>query len=497
MYERGNTYFQLLSDKYEVIRQVAETGHAQVFLVKHTRLEVFRIAKIVLKECADYERTLREANLIKNIKNTGIPLIYDIEEDSDSICIIEEYIAGKSLADYILSQKKCSVTEIAWLSVQICRILELLHTVFGICHMDIKPAHIIIRENALEDESRIVIIDFDSAVRIGKDSDAEYGTPGYAAPEQYQKRLSERKHNAFANEQTDIYSMGMLLLYMANGGPVQSMTDCMKKICSLHSKSIGPIIEKCMRHNPNQRYQSISALREELVSLTKIQQMRKEKTSCDESYDIYVYGTKPGVGVTHFCLCLCVFLAGKKKRAVCIRHGDRQDLIAEAQKGALTAEGTYFLKGIFLLPEYNGNIQCDVSSYHYRIHDCGVNNPEQKKKRNGQEQHRAFHILIGDCGYRRDDLLKIEQEPPETIIFINHISGRKFYQFLKGAKEEHQYYRIPYIYDWSALNPMFEAAVSEALRNILPAKGNGTGKWKQVQQMFNRSVKGAADEKKI
>lgn len=497
MFERGDTYFQSLSDKYEVIQQVAETGHAQVFLVKHKRLEVLRIAKVVLKEYADYERILREANLIKDIKHTGIPLIYDIEEDSDSICIIEEYIAGKSLADYMLFSKELDISEIVRLGAQICRVLEVLHTFFGICHMDIKPAHIIIREDAPDEESGIVIIDFDSAVRIGQEPGAEYGTLGYAAPEQYQKVLCGYQHNILANEQSDIYSMGMLLLYMANNGPVQSVADCMEKICSQHSKTIGPIVEKCIRHNPSQRYQSISALREELLSLTKIQQVIKEKTSFDESYDIYVSGTKPGVGVTHFCLCLSVFLAERKKRVVCIRHGDHQDLIAEAQKGELTADGTYYLNGIFLLPEYNGNICCEVSSYHYRVHDCGVKKLDQNQPEEVQKRQRSVRILIGDYGYRKDDLLIMEHELPETVIFINHISGRKFYQFLRKDKREHQYYRIPYIYDWYALNPMFEAVVSEALQPVLPVKETGTGRWKQMQKKIKRRMKGAAIEKKV
>ena len=53
-----------------------------------------------MKTCDDYERILREADMIKNLKCPGIPVVFDIEDNNDSICIIEEYISGKSLPEY-------------------------------------------------------------------------------------------------------------------------------------------------------------------------------------------------------------------------------------------------------------------------------------------------------------------------------------------------------------------------------------------------------------
>ena len=117
---------------------MAKTSHSDVKLVRHKQLQVLRVAKTVYKNAAECSRILKEANLIKSLKYTGVPLIYDIDANIDSICIIEEYISGKSLTEYIHETGTLSITQIAILGVQICSVLEYLHNHVGIIHLDIK-----------------------------------------------------------------------------------------------------------------------------------------------------------------------------------------------------------------------------------------------------------------------------------------------------------------------------------------------------------------------
>ena len=68
-------------------------------------------------------------------------------------------------------------------------------------------------------------------------------SPGYAAPEQYSgKELTY---------QTDIYSVGMVLKFMAASNS------------TVHNK-LYPVINKCTRHNQYRRYKNVKALRWEL-----------------------------------------------------------------------------------------------------------------------------------------------------------------------------------------------------------------------------------------
>ena len=92
-------------DRYEIIRELSCSRHSKVYLVRHRILDVYRVAKIFSGNQYEADRLLKEAHLIKNLKHPHIPVIYDIEqnigEDNSSICIIEEYIDGKSLRQYV------------------------------------------------------------------------------------------------------------------------------------------------------------------------------------------------------------------------------------------------------------------------------------------------------------------------------------------------------------------------------------------------------------
>ena len=478
-----------------------------MYLVKHKSLDVLRVAKVVQKSSADYERILREANLIKHFKNTGIPLIYDIEEDSDSICIIEEYISGKSLADYVQESQPLSVEDIVCLGVRICEVLEYLHEHVGILHLDIKPENIIIRDVSSDTASDVLtdtaekfcvsIIDFDNAVRLGEGAGVCYGTLGFAAPEQYMLpeahqsfcEKAQQREGQMPGPQTDIFSMGMLLLYMANGGHMQSILTDKVHLCSLYSDNIGPIIERCIRHQKYQRFQSITMLKNELLQLKNMPLPQCADIKTDDAYDIYVYGTKRGIGVTHFCLCLAACLARQKKRVVCIRHGDTYDWTADEFRHRLTGKGLYQVRDIYLAPEYNAGIDCDISDFDIRIHDCGVCGKSRAYDARQKACGKDIRILLGDAGYRRSDTLCMEQEDRNTIIFINHISGKDFYYYTSTHATGHLYFRFPCMYTWYEQNELFEEAAHTALEKILLPLGRQNRLKPMVQRILKTQVK--------
>lgn len=605
-----------------MVRRIAQTAHSEVYLVRHIQLSVYRIAKVVSKSHRDCERILREADIIKNIKHIGIPLVYDIEEDSDSICIIEEYIAGNSLSEYI-AKERLSVAQMAIISIKICEVLEYLHNCEDIIHMDLKPENIIIRKRDVADKAagkvagkvsgkaagkgsgkvtgRIVgkisgkavgkgsgkvagkvagkisgkvsgkaidnkvsdmslydvsIIDFDSSVFIGEPAVA-YGSVGFAAPEQYKASVdgtnqsADRPTECFAggiSARTDCYSMGMLLLYMACEGHMQSMAENVDNVCALYSDTIGPVIKKCIRHNQSQRFNSIEELKKELIKV--LNQENNKNVNTKNAYDIYVYGIKHGVGATHVSLCLAAFLkrffVGKK--VLYIRHGDREDIFLEAVKGRLTVTGAYKSHGIYIMPDYGDCIRCDLSDFDVIVHDCGVagcraadcvtyvatdgsvtcvasaecrtyveaddsrtyvaaadcvtyvaadgsgtyvaaaDGKEYITADTGEYTGEAAQhadksgniIYVGDCGYRNSDIAfmnNISNIGRETSVFINHISGKAFYNFIrdnqdggkavimkKDKKSPVRYYRMPCMYEWYESNKLFEEAVIEALR---------------------------------
>lgn len=176
----------------------------------------------------------------------GTPKIIEYLEDDNRLILIEEYISGCSLQDKI-DDGKLSLTDIFCYMLELCDILESLHTHSpAIIHRDIKPSNIIITNY-----NKAVLLDFNAAKYYSEQAKDTVllGTQGYAAPEQYGFGAS--------SPQTDIYSLGILL---------REMTDSVN--CS--DKGIQAVIQKCTQVDPSGRYQDVKELRNELSHLSKL-----------------------------------------------------------------------------------------------------------------------------------------------------------------------------------------------------------------------------------
>ena len=92
----------ILSGKYEVLRTLGHGSSSTVYLVRHQSLESERAVKLIPKNDSSQLFVLSEARLLKSLKHPGIPMIYDIEEDDNYYYLVEEYIRGDSLEDYLL-----------------------------------------------------------------------------------------------------------------------------------------------------------------------------------------------------------------------------------------------------------------------------------------------------------------------------------------------------------------------------------------------------------
>ncbi len=432
------SYGKLISEAYNIVSEQAKTQHSTVYLVRHKKLNVLRAAKFVRKDTVEYTRILQEADFLKDLKHSGIPTIYDIAEDSDSICIIEEFISGKSLTEYVAEHKELPATRITDIVLQICNILEYLHShgSKGIIHLDLKPDNILITE-----AGSVKLIDFDNAVRAGEKHTSHYGSIGFAAPEQY--------HRLYQDCRADIYSLGMLILYMDNGH-----MQCHAE--SLHHKKFYPIVKKCIHHSIWQRYRNVEQVRRALYSL----QAENELSETTKAQNISLYGTKHGVGTTHIALCLTAYLVRRGLRAVYVQEADEEDFISETRKGILQKDGTFRCKSIAVCPQYHGAVQTDLYGYDYIVRDCGT------MKQLVQEAD--VKIVVTDFGYRkRLEYERLLQSDEDSLIFVNHTDGDVFYKETGMIGIKRQFYRIPCVYDWNNGSKLSDRVFLEALSTVI------------------------------
>lgn len=209
------------------------------------------------------KRFIREAQSAGNLSHSNIVTIYDVGEDSGLMYIAMEYIAGRSLEDFLSSHQKFSLEEIRSLISQLGQALDYAHS-RGVVHRDIKPGNILLDNTGIPH-----IVDFGIA-RIATSTltitGTSLGTPHYMAPEQVAgKRVDHR---------ADIFSLGAILyelLTLEKAYSGDSFTSIIYKIMNEEPPPLRTfdkrlpdqldyVIKKALAKKPEQRYSSCQQL---------------------------------------------------------------------------------------------------------------------------------------------------------------------------------------------------------------------------------------------
>ncbi|WP_282926072.1 serine/threonine-protein kinase [Helcococcus kunzii] len=258
----------VIENKYEILKEVGRGGMSVVYLAMDIRLNkqwaVKEIKKTGNKNNEIIVNSLIvEANLMKKLDHPSLPRIVDIIDTEHVIYIVMDYIEGESL-DRILRYNGPQDEQIVieW-SKQICDVLNYLHSQNPpIIYRDMKPGNVMVKP-----DGNIKIIDFGIA-REYKDNKLTdttvLGTKGYAAPEQYGKRQSDRR--------TDIYSLGMTMHSLLTGDDPRNPDFNYRPVRDYNpsiSGGIERIIEKCIEIDPDNRYQNCMELMYALMNYEK------------------------------------------------------------------------------------------------------------------------------------------------------------------------------------------------------------------------------------
>lgn len=213
----------------------------QVVLVQH-----IQTGQIFVKKTLDVYN-LNVYSYLKDNPILGIPKIYELIQQEQSLIVIEDYISGQSVETILEKNGAIPEDKVIKYTLQLCDTLSKLHSaVPSIIHRDIKPTNIIITPYGTA-----ILIDLNAAKHASdKDKDTTLlGTRGYAAPEQYGFGSS--------GVQTDIYAVGMLMNTMLTGSFSQQIIE----------GRLNSVIKKCTELTPSNRYDSITALLKVLYPL--------------------------------------------------------------------------------------------------------------------------------------------------------------------------------------------------------------------------------------
>ena len=178
--------------------------------------------------------------ILRKFNHPNISQIYDVIRDNDKIIVLEEFINGETISEYLESDL-FSPDGVVKIISSLCDALDFLHS-HKIIHKDIKPENVMI-----DNSGNVKLIDFDSSrvYKPFKSNDTVFmGTIGYAPPEQYGMNCTD--------ERSDIYALGVLMNVMLTGKVPES---------KLYDGKFRKIIEKCTQTVPNNRYQNVKQIK--------------------------------------------------------------------------------------------------------------------------------------------------------------------------------------------------------------------------------------------
>lgn len=228
---------QYLEEQYENITPLCKNSQADhnIFLAIDRENR-----KIVVKKYVSVN-VIPIYDKLKSISNIHLPKIYHCSSNHQTGIVIEEFINGMTLREYLDMSRTLSEEEILNIVNELCDVLKLIHTQ-NIIHRDINPENILISNDGV-----LKLIDFGIAREpdIEKRQDTTIlGTVGYAAPEQFGFTQTDAR--------TDIYAVGVLLNELLVGKLPSEM---------LYDKApYKKIIQKCIEIDARTRYQSIDEL---------------------------------------------------------------------------------------------------------------------------------------------------------------------------------------------------------------------------------------------
>lgn len=200
--------------------------------------------QICVKKTIDYTQQDVLEFRRKN-SSSYFPRLYEAFETEGIFTVIEEYVNGVTLEEYMMGEPLAEDVAVK-IASQVCRaLLELHHATPMIVYRDIKAENIMITT-----EGNVKLIDFNisRSFQEGKKRDTVLlGTAEYAAPEQFGYFQTDNR--------TDIYAFGILFNYILTGKfPIEHITQ----------GKFSNLIAKCIELEPSKRYQSIEEILHEL-----------------------------------------------------------------------------------------------------------------------------------------------------------------------------------------------------------------------------------------
>jgi Tol biopolymer transport system component/tRNA A-37 threonylcarbamoyl transferase component Bud32 len=275
---------------YRILEKIGEGGMGAVYKAQDTHLDRIVAVKVLPHEkVADPDRKQRfvqEAKAASSLNHPHIVVVHDIASERGLDFIVMEYVDGKTL-DHLIGRKGLRFNEALGYAAQIADGLARAHAA-GIIHRDLKPTNVMVTA-----DGRVKILDFGLAkLTEEREPDAFgptatlrrpeeplteegyiLGTVAYMSPEQAEGKKVDAR--------SDVFSFGSLLYEMLTGQKAFHRDSRIATLASILNEEPKPavqfnetlppeieqILARCLRKDPQRRWQNMADLRVVLQDL--------------------------------------------------------------------------------------------------------------------------------------------------------------------------------------------------------------------------------------
>ncbi len=301
-----NLVGKCIGDKYYVERKLATGAMGTVYLAHQKGMGPDVAVKMLHEQYYTDPKVIQrfkdEARIYSKLSHPNIVTLHDVlslesPDGSNRLCIIMEYLRGKTLSQYLATYYRFSSRQIIEIGLQIADALSAAHKE-NIIHRDLKAQNIML-QSSVNDRFSVKVLDFGIAKIPDKPKEMQtqngkiIGTPEYMSPEQCR--------GIDIDHRTDIYAFGILMYQMICGKlpfTAESKMDVMYKQINEPAPpmsssdgtevpyALEAVVLKCLQKQPEERYQTFAQVVEDLTHLqegeeTRYAQPQKRVTDFD------------------------------------------------------------------------------------------------------------------------------------------------------------------------------------------------------------------------
>jgi serine/threonine protein kinase len=257
-------------DSYKILEVLGRGGMGVVYRATDTTLDrdvAVKMMDVLIASDPNFlKRFQSEAKALAKLQNPNIVGIFALRQTEFGVCIVMEYVKGKTLADLLKQSVLIPIPRVVHIFKQLLTALDHAHR-GGVIHRDIKPGNVMLAESDI-----VKVTDFGLAkIQKTNVSTVTMGTAGtlyYMSPEQI-RGLGQ------VDARGDIYSAGMALYECLTGRVpfraedsdfavaqmiVEGRIPPPEKLNASIPKELAKIVVKSIDKDPAKRYQTAAEM---------------------------------------------------------------------------------------------------------------------------------------------------------------------------------------------------------------------------------------------